>query len=284
MNRNRFLALAMAGAMTLAAAVPAYATGSGDTTTVTLAVEKTTYDLVVPATLNVKDSGYNAFENGVTIKNLQNGTGVTSIDVTATSTNDWKLKDDTSGNTVSYTLAANDAQGTARTTYSFTNAEAMAGTNGETVACGVNVSDYSSAAAGNYSDTITWTAEVKKTTTTEVTLCSGTGGGNWSNAFTSNSYTKDGVTYTYGSYDAYGGIGFKNGTFKADSGVITKIVITTTKSGEGGCAANASGEDWSTTAAESTKTATWSGTAAGEVAFTGNFYGDTISVIVTVER
>lgn len=284
MNRNKFLALAMAGAMTLAAAVPAYATGSGDTTTVTLAVEETTYDLVVPATLNVKDSGYNAFENGVTIKNLQNGTGVTSIDVTATSTNDWKLKDDTSGDTVSYTLAANDAQGTARTTYSFTDAKAMAGTDGETVACGVNVSDYSSAAAGNYSDTITWTAEVKKTTTTEVTLCSGTGGGNWSTEFTSNSYTKNGVTYTYGSYDDYGSKGFENGTFKTDSGVITKIVITTTKSGEGGCAANASGEGWSTAAAGSTTTATWSGTAAEEVAFTGNFYGDTISVIVTVER
>lgn len=285
MNRNRFLALAMAGAMTLAAATPAFAEESADgTTKVRLAVKETTYDLVVPATLDVTSSGYNAFAEGVTVKNLTNGTGVISIDVTAASTNGWKLKDDTSSDEISYKLAADDAQDTEKTTYSFTDTAAMAATTGETVACGVNVSDYSSAAAGDYSDIITWTAKVKKTTTTEVTLCSGTGGGNWSAEFTSNSYTKDGVTYTYKSYDDYGSKGFVDGTFKTDSGVITKIVITTTKSGEGGCAANASGEGWSTATAGSTTTATWSGTAAGEVAFTGNFYGDTISVIVTVER
>ncbi len=283
MNRNKFLALAMAGAMMLAAAVPAYATGNSGTTTVNLAVAETTYDLVVPATLDVKNSGYNAFSDGVTVKNLKNGESVTSIDVTAASANGWNLKD-SSNNAVSYTLAANDAQDTEKTTYSFTDKAAMAATTGETVACGVNVSDYSSAAAGSYSDTITWTAEVKKTTTTDVTLCSGAGGGNWNTQFAGSSYTKDGVTYTYGSYDDYGSTGFVDGTFKTDSGVITKIVITTTKSGEGGCAANATGAGWTATKTDSAAAATWSGTAAKEVAFTGNFYGAAVSVIVTVER
>lgn len=38
---------------------------------------------------------------------------------------------------------------------------AMAITTGSTIDCGANVSDYSDTAAGNYSDTITWTAKVR---------------------------------------------------------------------------------------------------------------------------
>lgn len=288
MNRNRFLALAMAGAMTLAAATPAFAEESADgTTKVRLAVKETTYDLVVPATLDVTSSGYNAFAEGVTVKNLTNGTGVISIDVTAASTNGWKLKDDTSSDEISYKLAANDAQDTEKTTYSFTDTTAMATTTGETVACGVNVSDYSSAAAGDYSDIITWTAKVKKTTTTEVTLYSGSSSEWWlsESGFRSGiyqSYTTDGVTYTPEGCDLYSDTGFLNGTFSTASGVITKIVIEATSSGGVSTAAAASGS-WTTATAGGKTTATWEGVAATSVIFTGNFYGEPVKVVVTVE-
>ena len=45
----------------------------------------------------------------------------------------------------------------------------MATDTGSTVQCGVNVSDYSNAAAGEYSDTVTWTANVVKTKTVTLT-------------------------------------------------------------------------------------------------------------------
>lgn len=277
MNKNKFLALAMAGAMTLAAAVPAYATVDSGTTTVHLAVAEATYELVIPTTLTVTKSGYNAFSDGVTVKNLTNGEGVTSIDVTATSANDWSLKD-TSDNKISYILAANEAQGTEETTYSFTDTTAMATENGSTIACGVNVSDYSGAAAGDYSDTITWTAEVKKTTTKEVTLCSVTSASDWYyDGMKNGSYkacTTDNVTYTYGEYDA-SNFGFKNGTFSTTDGVITKIVISSD------CTISATGTGWTL---KNGKTATWSGTKAASVDFAGSFTGSFINVVVTVER
>ena len=169
MNKNKILAIAMASAMmtgTLATSAPALAADSA-TTTINLAVTDTTatYDLVVPATLNVTNSGYNAFTDGVTVKNLSDATGISSVDVTAESTNDWKLLD-SDNHEISYMLVANDAQDTEKNTYSFTDTTNMTTETGSKIDCGVNVSDYSDAAAGNYSDTITWTAEVKKAAST----------------------------------------------------------------------------------------------------------------------
>lgn len=166
MKKNKFLALAMAGAMlvgSLITATPVLAEGS-NTTTINLKIAEPTYDLVIPSTLDVTASGYTAFADGVTIRNLESGTDVSSIDVTAASTkNDWNLVN-SKDNKISYKLVAGDAQTTEKTTYSFTNTTAMTTSTGQNIACGVNVSetDYVYAAAGDYSDTITWTAEVQK--------------------------------------------------------------------------------------------------------------------------
>ena len=52
-----------------------------------------TYELVIPTTLAVSDtSGFNALDNGVTVKNLKNGTNVSSITVSAGSGYGWNLK------------------------------------------------------------------------------------------------------------------------------------------------------------------------------------------------
>ena len=286
MNKNRFLALAMAGAMTLAAATSVFAAQSSadgeatGTTEVNLTVAETTYELVVPATLSVGGSGYNAFTEGVTVKGLANGEGVTSIDVTATSTNDWNLKG-SDENKISYKLVAEGAPDTERTTYSFTDTTAMKEANGSTVACGVNVSDYSSVAAGNYSDTITWTAEVKKTTTTDVTLCNGDSYQWWSESYNhtynAGSITVDGVTYAYDEYN-YAGKGFKDGAFSTHSGKIKKIVITASYT-----IGAAAAEGWTESNKDGRYIATWENGEAESVDFTGQLYSN-ITIIVTVER
>ena len=160
-----FLALAM---MLCLVPTVALAEGNTGTTTVNLSVPEATYELVIPSKLNVTSSGYNAFENGVTVKNLTNAGGIAYINVSATSAHDWNLTD-SNQNKISYKLVSSDAQDTAKTTYSFTDKASMATDTGSTVQCGVNVSDYSNAAAGEYSDTVTWTANVVKTKTVTLT-------------------------------------------------------------------------------------------------------------------
>ena len=163
-----FLALIMV--LCLAPTV-ALAEGNTGTTTIRLSVagSEAAYELVIPAALTVKKSGYNAFENGVTIKNLTNADRIVSINVSATSANGWNLTD-SNQNKISYKLVANDDPYTAKTTYSFTDKISMATAEGSSIACGVYVSDYSAAAAGEYVDTITWTANANETTFIDNTL------------------------------------------------------------------------------------------------------------------
>ena len=184
----------------------AMAEENSGTTTISLSVPEATYELVIPSKLDVANSGYNAFENnGVKIKNLTNGDGIAYIEVTATSAHDWNLTD-SNQNKISYKLVADDSKDTTKTAYSFVHTERMATANGQTYGCGVNVSDYSAAAAGEYSDTITWTANVVKSGvvvngdgTKTVTLTKGIMGSN-SAIGEGQSVTSDGVTIlvTYG--------------------------------------------------------------------------------------
>ena len=167
-----FLAMVM---MLCLAPTVALAEGNTGTTTIRLSVAESvagseaTYELVIPAALTVKKSGYNAFETGVTIKNLTNADRIVSINVSATSANGWNLTD-SNQNKISYKLVANDDPNTAKTTYSFADKASMATAEGSTIACGVYVSDYSAAAAGEYVDTITWTAKANETTFIDNTL------------------------------------------------------------------------------------------------------------------
>lgn len=182
MNRNKFLALAMAGAMTLATAVPAYATGSSGTTEVSLTLSpKNTYTLTVPAKTALNSDG--------TVTELTNGIKITDGDladgkkltVTATSQNSWALTAEDVDTTISYALYSDDAAETGATSWEFTQAEANAdeGTT-KSVYAKPDATALSAAKSGEYSDVITFTAAVED----EVT-------------YVSFSITKDGATNYY---------------------------------------------------------------------------------------
>ncbi len=160
MKNNKLVAFAMAGAMmagTLASAMPVMAEGS--TTQINLDVAAPTYELVVPAKLDVASSGYNAFTEGITVRNLKNASDDDmTVKVTAESANDWKLKN--GDNTISYKLVSSDAQDTQIDALTFSELANMKETTGQTIGCGINVESYKSKTAGSYSDTITWKASV----------------------------------------------------------------------------------------------------------------------------
>lgn len=172
MRSKKILALAIAGATMLGsfgAAIPAMAADA--TTTVTLKIADTTpeatYELTVPSSVTVANAGYNALGSGIMVKNLQNGDSVEKVTVSASSTNSWALK--SGDNSIAYKLVAKDGDSEATTSFEFAKAD-IASETGKTISCGINVSDYSDAAAGDYTDTITWTASVTKSETQTVTL------------------------------------------------------------------------------------------------------------------
>lgn len=161
MKMKKLTSIALAAALaigTFGFSVPAKATEPTTTTT--------DYVLTIPATLNVKDAGWNATD-GITANNSTHNfdTGK-KLSVTATSEHGWKLEADGVTDTVSYNLAAS---GDNSSTYSSTADPASwefsaAELNAESVAkkdMGIIVEDYSNKAAGNYQDTVTFTAKVE---------------------------------------------------------------------------------------------------------------------------
>ncbi len=155
MIKNKFLALAMACAMTLATAVPAFATGN--TTTVSLTVAPTnTYTMKVPAAMPLDSTGEaTALSGGIQITNgdLEEGKKLT---VTAESANEWKMTAEGKTTTIRYSLYS-DAGTTAATTWEFEKDEAKNGTT-KAVYAKANADDLKAAASGTYSDVITFTA------------------------------------------------------------------------------------------------------------------------------
>ncbi len=147
-KKNRFIAIAMAGAMMSGAFAVAVPVLAEDTT-----IKGTLYTLVIPTSVTVTDaSGFNALEVYVKSYNY-----TVDVAVTATSTNDWKLK--SSGDTfIEYGLYdSNDSTATATEhKFNYSKVQSYAG---ETWNCGIKLIDYSnSISAGTYTDTITWTA------------------------------------------------------------------------------------------------------------------------------
>ena len=261
----------------------AMAEGNSGTTTISLSVAEATYELVIPSKLTVANSGYNALGNGVTIKNLSNGDGIAYINVSATSAHDWNLTD-SNQNKISYKLVSSDAQDTAKTTYSFTDKTSMATDTGSTVACGVNVSDYSNAAAGEYSDTVTWTANVVKTKT--VTLTSAIMG-SATEISAGQSLESDGVTITVNqgsikltgdngerwTWDGTTSDGGNPFTFSTTQGNFTKIEIYI----EGGADLNSL---WTSGPGKPA----WTGSASSvDVGYPFNITWNLIKVICTIE-
>ncbi len=161
MKMKKLTSIALAAALaigTFGFSVPAKATEPTTTTT--------DYVLTIPATLNVKDAGWNATD-GITANNSTHNfdTGK-KLSVTATSEHGWKLEADGVTDTVSYNLAAS---GDNSSTYSSTadpaswefSAAELNQASGTNKAMGIIVEDYSNKAAGNYQDTVTFTAKVE---------------------------------------------------------------------------------------------------------------------------
>lgn len=134
----------------------------------------TDYTITIPATLTVAQSGWNATD-GITAQVKSGDTFDTSkkLTVTAESTNSWALK--SGDNSVGYNLA------TATGTYSSTAAPASwafsateLNTNGgKTNPMGIIVEDYSNKPAGEYKDTVTFTAKVEDAVVIHTTLAVG---------------------------------------------------------------------------------------------------------------
>ena len=114
------------------------------------------YTITIPATLDIANAGWNELNGGITAKGtLANGKVLT---VTAESKNGWALK--SGENTVGYNLAKKSG------TYSADAAvpEWVFGSlnaDGVTQTAGAIVEDYSSKPAGEYEDTVTFTASIK---------------------------------------------------------------------------------------------------------------------------
>ena len=130
-----------------------YATPAGDTTS--------DYTLIIPATLAVANSGWNSIGDLTATGTLAQGK---KLNVTATSENSWKL---TSGeNTVAYKLCGETeksktyAEATDTTSLDISK-ESLEQTGGFSVPIGIVVDDYSTKPAGDYSDTVTFTAAVE---------------------------------------------------------------------------------------------------------------------------
>ena len=119
------------------------------------------YTLTIPATLAVANSGWNSIGDLTATGTLAQGK---KLNVTATSENSWKL---TSGeNTVAYKLCGETEKtktyaDAAATTALDISKESLEQTGGFSVPIGIVVEDYSSKPAGDYSDTVTFTAKVE---------------------------------------------------------------------------------------------------------------------------
>ena len=268
MIKNRFLALAVAVAVMAGTAVPAFAESS-NTTTVSLTVAPTnTYTMTVPAKTTLDSEGaVTELTNGIKITNgdLADGKKLT---VTATSQNSWTLTADGETTGISYALYSDSTAATAATSWEFTQAEANAAAGAtKKVYAKVNATDVGAAKPGEYSDVITFTAAVENVTTiSTVTL-------------NKNTTSKDGVTYS--GYSTSMLDTYSRGTISTESGVITKIVVTKSRSING---STDSGSGWSSDGS----TATYTGDKKSSVSFP--YYISAVnassdfSITVTIEK
>ena len=161
--------------LTSIALAAALAIGTFGFSVLAKATEPTTTDyvLTIPATLDVEKAGWNATTGIIANNSTNNFDTGKKLSVTAASTNNWALK--SGDNSVGYNLA------TAETDYSSTadpaswefSAVDLNEESGKTLPMGIIVDDYSTAAAGNYTDTVTFTAKVEDAVVIHTTLAVG---------------------------------------------------------------------------------------------------------------
>lgn len=146
--RKILLSLTLSGAMVLGLMPGMRMTAQADEV-------ETSYILTIPSTLTVADKGWNATTDGISATGtLADGKKLT---VTASSANNWALKQQDGNETVSYTMKET-ADGAAKTAWEFTTLPGSA-------TLGIDVADYSSKPAGIYQDTVTFTAKVESAST-----------------------------------------------------------------------------------------------------------------------
>ena len=160
MKMKKATAVALAAAVavgTLGFAVPAKASEL---------IKTTDYIITIPATLDVEDKGWNGTA-GITAK-LGAGDVFDSekkLTVTAESENGWKLEAEGVTDTVGYNLAASGdtdsvySADAPAASWNFTAGEITP--EGTKKDMGIVVEDYTTKAAGNYTDTVTFTAKVE---------------------------------------------------------------------------------------------------------------------------
>ena len=116
-------------------------------------IKDASYTIIIPAKLTVENAGWNATAGITASGEIAEGTKLT---VTAASANEWKLKD--GENTVDYYLATEEG-GEPATVWDFTVDE-LAAENGTNKSMGAVVEEYINKPAGDYTDTVTFTASV----------------------------------------------------------------------------------------------------------------------------
>ncbi|MBR1736379.1 MAG: hypothetical protein IJ736_05115 [Firmicutes bacterium] len=167
MKFKRIASVTMTGALLGAICTGAFAEDNAESTQHKLMVAEpdTSYVLTIPANMNNVQSGWNDLEGGINVKN-ENKTfsDKNKVKVTASSENEWNLKlDDT--NKISYELKSSEEAAETVNEWEFSAAD-LNKDGGETKNIGIEVAGYDdNVAAGDYTDTITFTAEVKTTAT-----------------------------------------------------------------------------------------------------------------------
>ncbi len=135
--------LCAAAVMASSAALSVFATESTNDTAAS------DYTLTIPASFDIKNSGWNEIGEIKAGGTLEEGK---KLVVTATSENDWALK--SGENEVSYEMMNYEDDSAPATSWEFTTLPASQ-------SIGINVEDYKGMPAGNYSDTVTFNASIK---------------------------------------------------------------------------------------------------------------------------
>ena len=184
------------------------------------------YTITIPATLAVANSGWNALEGGISAKGtLESGK---KLIITPTSENGWKLV--SGDNNVGYNLAKETGTYSAEAeapTWEFTELTA----DGTSQAAGIIVDDYSSKPAGNYSDTVTFTAKVEDAVKVETLLTTITATGKEQASFSTENVATLSFSYSTGGSSAYlanwgwWGYGWTATVTPAEGYTITKCVF-----------------------------------------------------------
>ena len=112
-------------------------------------VTSSDYTITIPATFDIKNSGWNEIGEIKASGTLEEGK---KLVVTATSANGWALK--SGENEVRYEMMNYEDDSAPATSWEFTDLPASQ-------SIGINVEDYSGKPAGSYTDTVTFTASVE---------------------------------------------------------------------------------------------------------------------------